>query len=209
MAQEILVSSSTPRFQKSKGIMKHTHGSIEVVCGSMFSGKTDELIRRLVRATIAKQKVQVFKPAIDVRYAVEKVTSHAGSNYDATPVEKSINILTKIEKDTTVVAIDEAQFFDPEIVQVAQQLASRGVRVLVAGLDTDFRGEPFGPMPILMAMAERVDKLHAICMVCGDEASRTQRLVNGKPARYDDPVVIVGASELYEARCRVHHEVPR
>jgi thymidine kinase len=189
--------------------MKHTHGSIEVVCGSMFSGKTDELIRRLVRATIAKQKVQVFKPAIDVRYAVEKVTSHAGSNYDAIPVEQSINIPARIEKDTTVVAIDEAQFFDPEIVQVAQQLASRGIRVLVAGLDTDFRGEPFGPMPILMSMAERVDKLHAICMVCGDEASRTQRLVNGKPARYDDPVVIVGASEMYEARCRVHHEVPR
>ncbi len=189
--------------------MRHTHGSIEVVCGSMFSGKTDELIRRLVRATIAKQKVQVFKPAIDVRYAVEKVTSHAGSDFDATSVERSIDILTKIEKDTTVVGIDEAQFFDPEIIQVAQQLAARGIRVLVAGLDTDFRGEPFGPMPILMSMAEHVDKLHAICMVCGDEASRTQRLVNGKPARYDDPVVIVGASEMYEARCRVHHEVPR
>ena len=188
--------------------MKHTHGSIEVVCGSMFSGKTDELIRRLVRATIAKQKVQVFKPAIDVRYAVEKVTSHAGSNYDATPVEKAIDIPARIEEDTTVIAIDEAQFFDPEIVQVAQQLASRGVRVLVAGLDTDFRGEPFGPMPVFMSIAEHVDKLHAICMVCGDEASRTQRLVNGKPARYDDPVVIVGASEMYEARCRVHHEVP-
>jgi thymidine kinase len=192
-----------------RGAMRHTHGSIEVVCGSMFSGKTDELIRRLVRATIARQKVQVFKPAIDVRYAVEKVTSHAGSNFDATPVEKSMDILTRIEGDTTVVAIDEAQFFDPDVVQIVQQLASRGIRVLVAGLDTDFRGEPFGPMPILMSIAEHVDKLHAICMVCGDEASRTQRLVNGSPARYDDPVVIVGASELYEARCRVHHEVPR
>jgi thymidine kinase len=189
--------------------MRHTHGSIEVVCGSMFSGKTDELIRRLVRAIIAKQKVQVFKPAIDVRYAVEKVTSHAGSDFDATPIEKSAEILSRIEKDTTVVGIDEAQFFDPEIVQVAEALASRGIRVIVAGLDMDFRGEPFGPMPIFMSMAEHVDKLHAICMVCGDEASRTQRLVNGKPARYDDPVVIVGASELYEARCRVHHEVPR
>ena len=189
--------------------MRHTHGSIEVVCGSMFSGKTDELIRRLVRATIAKQNVQVFKPAIDVRYAVEKVTSHAGSNFDATPVEKAIDILGKLDKNTTVVGIDEAQFFDPDIVQIAQQLAARGIRVLVAGLDTDFRGEPFGPMPILMSVAERVDKLHAICMVCGDEASRTQRLVNGKPARFDDPVVIVGASEMYEARCRVHHEVPR
>jgi thymidine kinase len=189
--------------------MRHTHGSIEVVCGSMFSGKTDELIRRLIRATIAKQKVQVFKPAIDVRYAVEKVTSHAGSNFDAMPVEKAADIRTKLDKDTTVVGIDEAQFFDAEIVQIADELASRGIRVLVAGLDTDFRGEPFGSMPLLMSRAEHVDKLHAICMVCGEEASRTQRLVNGKPARFDDPVVIVGASELYEARCRLHHEVPR
>ena len=189
--------------------MRHTHGSIEVICGSMFSGKTDELIRRLVRATIARQRVQVFKPAIDVRYAVEKVTSHAGSHYDAIPVQKAAEIREKLEPDTTVVGIDEAQFFDPEILQVAEELASRGIRVLVAGLDTDFRGEPFGPMPVLMSMAEHVDKLHAICMVCGDEASRTQRLVNGKPARYDDPVVIVGASEMYEARCREHHEVPR
>jgi thymidine kinase len=189
--------------------MRHTHGSVEVICGSMFSGKTDELIRRLVRATIAKQKVQVFKPAIDVRYAVEKVTSHAGSNYDAIPVEKAADIRTKLESDTTVVGIDEAQFMDAEVVTIAHELADRGIRVLVAGLDTDFRGEPFGPMPVLMAQAEHVEKLHAICMVCGDEASRTQRLVNGKPARYDDPVVIVGASEMYEARCRRHHEVPR
>jgi len=189
--------------------MKHTHGSIEVVCGSMFSGKTDELIRRLVRATIAKQKVQVFKPAIDIRYAVEKVASHTGSTFDAIPVEKAAEIRSKLDKDTTVVGIDEAQFFDPEVVTVAQELAARGVRVLVAGLDTDFRGEPFGSMPVLMSEAEDVSKLHAICMVCGDDASRTQRLVNGKPARYDDPVVIVGASELYEARCRQHHEVPR
>jgi len=188
--------------------MKHTHGSMEVVCGSMFSGKTDELIRRLVRATIAKQKVQVFKPAIDVRYAVEKVTSHAGSNFDAIPVEKAADIRDKLDADTTVVGFDEAQFFDSEIVQIAQEFASNGIRVLIAGLDMDFRGEPFGPMPIFMSMAEHVDKLHAICMVCGNEASRTQRLVNGKPARYNDPVVIVGASELYEARCRIHHEVP-
>jgi len=189
--------------------MKHHTGYIEVVCGSMFSGKTDELIRLLVRATIAKQKVQVFKPAIDVRYAVEKVTSHTGANFDAVPVEKAADIRELIEKDTTVVAIDEAQFFDPDIIDVAQELAERGIRVIVAGLDMDFRGEPFGPMPILMAKAERVTKLHAICMKCGNEASRTQRLVNGKPARYDDPVVIVGASELYEARCREHHLVPR
>ncbi|PIV26487.1 MAG: thymidine kinase [Anaerolineae bacterium CG03_land_8_20_14_0_80_58_20] len=189
--------------------MRHTHGSVEVICGSMFSGKTDELIRRLIRATIAKQKVQVFKPAIDVRYAVEKVTSHAGANYDAIPVGKAADIRAKLDADTTVVAIDEAQFMDAEVVTIARELADRGIRVLVAGLDQDFRGEPFGPMPALMSLAERVDKIHAICMVCGDEASRTQRLVNGKPARYDDPVVIVGASEMYEARCRRHHEVPR
>lgn len=189
--------------------MRHTHGSIEVICGSMFSGKTDELIRRLVRATIAKQKVQVFKPAIDIRYAVEKVTSHTGSDFDAIPVEKATEIREKLEADTTVVGLDEAQFFDPDIVQIAQELAAKGIRVLAAGLDMDFKGEPFGPMPVLMSLAEDVAKLHAICMVCGDEASRTQRLVNGQPARYDDPVVIVGASEMYEARCREHHEVPR
>ncbi len=189
--------------------MAHTQGSIEVICGSMFSGKTDELIRRLVRATIARQKVQVFKPAIDVRYAAEKVTSHAGADFDAIAVEKARDILATVEQDTDVVGIDEAQFMDDDIVRVAQELADLGKHVLVAGLDMDFRGEPFGAMPALMAKAEHVTKLHAICMVCGEEASRTQRLVNGKPARYDDPVVIVGAAELYEARCRVHHEVPR
>jgi len=189
--------------------MKHTHGSIEVITGSMFSGKTDELIRRLVRATIAKQKVQVFKPAVDVRYAVEKVTSHTGSNFDAIPVRKASDICQRLEADTTVVGIDEAQFFDEEVIVVARELAGRGARLIVAGLDMDFRGEPFGPMPVLMAQAERVDKVQAICMICGEPASRTQRLVNGKPARYDDPVVIVGAAEMYEARCRAHHVVPR
>lgn len=189
--------------------MKHHSGIIEVVTGSMFSGKTDELIRRLRRATIARQKVQVFKPAVDSRYDEEKVTSHAGNDYDALPIESSTDLLNKLEDDTTVVAIDEAQFFDIEIIGVAQTLADNGLRVIVAGLDTDFRSEPFGPMPVFMAKAERVDKLHAICMVCGEQASRTQRLVDGQPAKYDDPVVIVGASELYEARCRKHHEVPR
>jgi len=189
--------------------MRHTHGSIEVICGSMFSGKTDELIRRLVRATIAKQKVQVFKPAIDNRYAVEKVASHTGSTFDALPVENAAQIRAQVKKDATVIGIDEAQFFDADVVAVARELAARGARVIVAGLDTDFRGEPFGSMPALMAEAEQVSKLHAICMVCGDEASRTQRLLDGRPARYNEPVVIVGASELYEARCRRHHEVPR
>jgi thymidine kinase len=185
------------------------HGSVEVICGSMFSGKTDELIRRLRRATIARQRVQVFKPAIDVRYAVEKVTSHAGTDYAAIPVEKAADIRERLDEEATVIAIDEAQFFDNGIIPVVEELAARRVRVIVAGLDTDFRGEPFGPMPELMARAERVDKIQAICMVCGEPACRTQRLVNGKPARFDDPVVIVGAAEMYEARCRVHHEVPR
>ncbi|MDW8226577.1 MAG: thymidine kinase [Anaerolineales bacterium] len=175
----------------------------------MFSGKTDELIRRLRRAVIARQKVQVFKPAIDVRYAVEKVTSHAGNDFHAVPVEKSADILLYLDPQATVVAVDEAQFFDEEIIRVVESLVESGKRVILAGLDMDFRGEPFGPMPILMAKAERVDKLQAICMVCGEPASRTQRLVNGQPARYDDPVVIVGAAELYEARCRDHHVVPR
>jgi thymidine kinase len=189
--------------------MKHYNGSIEVIVGSMFSGKTDELIRRLRRASIARQKVQVFKPAIDNRYAEEKVTSHAGNNYAALPIREAADILKNLDEEATVVAIDEAQFFDQEIATIVQQLADQGMRVIVAGLDTDFRGEPFGPIPTLMAQAELVDKLHAICMVCGEDASRTQRLVNGEPAHYNDPVVIVGAAELYEARCRKHHEVPR
>ena len=189
--------------------MRHHSGIVEVIAGSMFSGKTDELIRRLRRATIAKQKVQVFKPAIDNRYANTKVTSHAGSDFDAHPIQSAAQILEQLDTDTTVVAVDEAQFFDQEIIKIIQQMADNGMRVIVAGLDTDFRGEPFGPMPTLMAQAERVDKLHAICMVCAEEASRTQRLLNGEPAHYNDPVVVIGASELYEARCRQHHEVPR
>jgi thymidine kinase len=188
--------------------MKHTTGSIEVITGSMFSGKTDELIRRLRRARIARQCVQVFKPAVDVRYALEKVTSHAGSEFEATPVPGAADILPRVQPDTTVVALDEAQFFEREVLQHCQALAARGVRVIVAGLDQDFRGEPFGPMPELMALAEKVDKLHAICAVCGGEASRTQRLINGEPAGFDQPVVVVGAAELYEARCREHHLVP-
>lgn len=189
--------------------MKHHTGSIEVITGSMFCGKTDELIRRLRRATIARQKVQVFKPIIDDRYSVEKVASHDGSVFAAVPIKTAAQISDQIEEDTTVLAIDEAQFFDDEIVQISQDLADSGLRVIVAGLDTDFRGEPFGPMPVLMAKAERVDKLHAICMVCGEPASRTQRLVDGRPAYYHEPIVVVGADELYEARCREHHEVLR
>ncbi len=189
--------------------MKHHRGRIEVICGSMFSGKTEELIRRVRRAQIAKQQVQVFKPAIDTRFARERVTSHNGQDFHARPCSASAEIMDGTEAETTVVAIDEAQFFDAGLVEVVDKLAMRGVRVILAGLDLDFRGEPFGPMPKLMAQAEDVTKLHAICVICGEEASRTQRLVNGQPARYNDPIIMVGAAEAYEARCREHHAVPR
>ncbi len=188
--------------------MKHHKGRIEVICGSMFSGKSEELIRRVRRARIARQTVQVFKHSFDTRYAVNSVNSHDGSAADALAVGHARDILSLTGEDTTVVAIDEAQFFDQTIVDVCRQLAERGVRVIVAGLDLDFRGEPFGPMPDLMAQAEQVDKLHAICVVCGEEASRSQRLINGQPASYNDPVIMVGAQESYEARCRNCHVVP-
>ncbi|MBN2085248.1 MAG: thymidine kinase [Anaerolineales bacterium] len=187
-------------------------GSLEVITGPMFSGKTDELIRRLRRARIARQKVQVFYPAVDSRYAESgfgKVTSHAGAEFDAAPVRAAQDLLRLVEDDTSVMAIDEAQFFDDDILRVVERLVAGGVRVIAAGLDTDFRGEPFGPVPALMAQAERLDKLQAICMQCGEPASRTQRLIGGKPAGAHDPVVVVGAGELYEARCRAHHKVPR
>ena len=189
--------------------MGDTKGHVELICGSMFSGKSEELIRRVKRAKIARQRVQVFTHNIDTRYGIAKVASHNGADLDAHPIQRASQILEQLQPDVTVVAVDEAQFFDWEIAEVVDTLAHRGIRVILAGLDTDFRGEPFGPMPLLMAQAEQLDKLNAICMVCGGVASRTQRLVNGQPADYDDPVVIVGASELYEARCRHHHEVPR
>ncbi len=188
--------------------MKHYRGRLEVICGSMFSGKTEELIRRVRRAQIAKQTIQVFKPVIDTRYPGQKVTSHDGQGFDAVPCNNSGEISARIAAVTTVVAIDEAQFFDDGLIELVAKLASQGVRVIIAGLDLDFRGEPFGPMPKLICLAEEVTKLHAICTVCGDEASRTQRLVNGQPARYDDPIILVGASEAYEARCREHHAIP-
>ncbi|MEQ8673380.1 MAG: thymidine kinase [Aggregatilineales bacterium] len=189
--------------------MRHHSGRIEVICGSMFCGKTEELIRRVRRAVIAKQKIQVFKPSIDDRYSLQHVTSHNGQNVEAVSVESSAKILNKLSPDTTVVAIDEAQFFDAGVCEIVEELANRGIRVIVAGLDLDFRGEPFGSMPGLLCSAEDVTKLHAICVECGEEASRTQRLVNGYPAKYDDPIIMVGAKEAYEARCRDHHYVPR
>jgi thymidine kinase len=189
--------------------MIHHTGRIEVICGSMFCGKTEELIRRVRRAIIAKQKVQAFKPSIDIRFGIERVTSHDGQNIEAKPVASPQEIIDSLEPDTTVVAIDEVQFFPDEIVPLIESLASRGLRVIVAGLDMDFRGEPFGSMPKLLSRAEEVTKLHAICVVCGEQASRTQRLVNGQPAHYNDPIILVGASESYEARCREHHVIPR
>jgi thymidine kinase len=186
---------------------KHLQGQIELICGSMFSGKTEELIRRLRRALIAKQQVQVFKPIIDNRYHVERVTSHNGLDFDAQPVPTAQDILAALDPETTVVAIDEVQFFDQDVIDVCEQLAEAGKRVICAGLDMDFRGVPFGPMPDLLARAELVDKLHAICVICGEPASRTQRLIEGQPAAFDDPIVLVGAAEVYEARCRQCHEI--
>ncbi len=187
--------------------MKHHSGRIEVICGSMFCGKTEELIRRVRRAVIARQKVQVFKPAIDDRYRTRAVSSHSGQNYDAHAVDSVTEITDLLKPDTTVVGVDEAQFFDNDLIPLVDMLAEKGIRVIVAGLDLDFRAEPFGPMPHLMSIAEEVTKLHAICMVCGELASRTQRLVNGDPARFDDPIIVIGADEKYEARCREHHIV--
>ena len=183
-------------------------GQIEVICGGMFSGKTEELIRRVRRSEIARRKVQVFKPSLDARYTAEHVASHNGLRTVAVPVDNVQQIAERVEPDTTVVAIDEAQFFDEPVVKLCEQLADRGVRVIVAGLDMNFRGEPFGPMPTLMARAEEVTKLQAICVQCGAPASRTQRLINGQPAAYDDPIILVGAAEAYEARCRHCHQVP-
>jgi thymidine kinase len=188
-------------------IMKHS-GWLEVICGSMFSGKSEELIRRVKRATFAKLSVQVFKPKIDNRYSEQSVVSHNGNSVIAVPVEKSFDILNQLKSDTDVVAIDEVQFFDDNICYVIGQLADRGIRVIAAGLDQDFRGEPFGKMPEILALAESVTKLQAICVVCGSPASRTQRLIDHKPASYHDPIILVGASESYEPRCRHCHEVP-
>lgn len=187
---------------------QHRGGWIEVICGCMFSGKSEELIRRIKRAQIAKQKVQVFCHAFDERYGQQCIASHSGTYFDAIPVQRACEIMEQVTPDTEVVAIDEVQFFDAAIAEVCDHLADRGLRVIAAGLDMDFRGEPFGPMPPLMARAERVDKLHAICLVCGAPATRTQRLLNGQPAQFDDPIIMVGASEVYEARCRACHQVP-
>ncbi|AYC28816.1 thymidine kinase [Paenisporosarcina cavernae] len=183
-------------------------GWLEVICGSMFSGKSEELIRRVRRAQFAKQKIAVFKPKIDNRYSEEEVVSHNGNKVIAYSISRSKDIFDFVTDEYDVIAVDEAQFFDEEITQVVKRLADHGYRVIVAGLDQDFRGEPFGPMPTMMAMAEQVTKLQAVCQVCGSPASRTQRLINGQPAGYEDPIILIGATEAYEPRCRHHHEVP-
>ena len=187
-----------------------TGGWIEVIAGVMFSGKSEELLRRVRRATIARKRVQVFKSHLDDRYAgLFRVSSHDGRSMDAIPVDSSVQIAQRVDPTAHVVAIDEAQFLDAGVVALATSLAARGRRVILAGTDTDFRGEPFGPMPQLMAVAELVDKLHAICVLCGAAASRNQRLLDGRPAPWDSPVIMVGAADSYEARCRACHQVPR
>ncbi len=170
-------------------------GWIEVICGSMFSGKTEELIRRLKRVQIANQKVEIFKPAIEVRYDVLDIVSHDSSRIRSTPVDGSQNILF-YASDVDVIGIDEAQFFDSELPKVAEQLALRGMRVIVAGLDMDYKGNPFGPMPAMLAVADYITKLHAICMRCGDIATYTYR------KNEDDSTVLLGEKDLYEPRCR-------
>jgi thymidine kinase len=189
--------------------MDSLSGRIEVVAGCMFSGKSEELIRRLKRSQIARQKVIALKSSLDDRYGLDTIASHSGIRLESALVSSSSDVLRIAEdKQIEVVGIDEVQWFDSGIVDVAEYLAGKGVRVILAGLDQDFRGEPFGPMPELLALAEEVTKLTAVCMVCGRPATRTQRIVNGRPAQYDDPVVMVGAAESYEARCREHHVVP-
>ena len=185
------------------------HGWIEVITGSMFSGKSEELIRRVRRSLIAKRRVQVFKSALDDRYeGVRTISSHDGSGVEAIPVRSSTDMLGKLHPDTQVVGVDEVQFLDDGVVDVLSLLADRGMRVIVAGIDMDFRGEPFGPMGRILTIAETVDKLHAICVRCGGPASRNQRLVDGHPAPYEAPTIQVGGAESYEARCRFCHEVP-
>jgi len=185
-------------------------GWIEVIAGVMFSGKSEELIRRVRRSVIARKKVQVFKSHLDARYAgLYSISSHDGLTVEAEPVDSAEQVMRALRPGTEVVAVDEVQFLDDGIVEVADGLANGGVRVILAGTDVDFRGLPFGAMAILMSAAEVVDKLHAICVICGGPASRNQRLINGEPAPWDSPTIMVGGRESYEARCRHCHRVPR
>ncbi|MCL2417225.1 MAG: thymidine kinase [Bacteroidales bacterium] len=178
-------------------ILNPRHGWIEVVCGSMFSGKTEELIRRINRARIAKQTVEIFKPAVDTRYAEEEVVSHDDRAVKSTPVDAAESILLFVSERANVVGIDEAQFFGDELVDVCTILANRGIRVIIAGLDMDYLGQPFGPMPKLMAIAEYVTKVHAICMQCGNPALFSHRTAD------NDKLVMLGETESYQPLCRV------
>lgn len=189
-------------YGNAKGATSARDGWIEVIVGSMFSGKTEELIRRLRRADLACQSIQVFKPVIDQRYRISEVTSHNMTTISSQPIEKASDIWKYLLPQTEVVGIDEGQFFDSEVVNVVEDLAERGIRVIIAGLDTDWQGKPFEPMPSLMAIAEEVVKQHAICVQCGETASRTQRTSTQENVCEDQ--VLVGAHDAYEARCRRH-----
>ena len=186
---------------------KYNEGWLEVITGCMFAGKTEELIRRINILHYAKKEIIVIKPKIDNRYSSDEIASHAGQRKKSFCVSSAKEIFDHVDERTQVVAIDEAQFLDKDLVLVCETLANRGIRVMVAGLDRDFRGEPFGVMPELLVRAEFVTKLSAVCVQCGAPATRTQRLVNQKPADYHDPIVMVGAKEAYEPRCRHCHEV--
>lgn len=183
-------------------------GSIEVITGCMFSGKTEELIRRVRRVAFARQRYCVFKHHLDARYTIANVASHNHVEIEAIPIALPQDILRAVTGSDHVVAIDEGHFFGADVIGIVEELAGRGKRVIITGLDLDFRGEPFGPMPELLARADSIAKLTAVCMVCGGAATRTQRIIAGQPASYHDPVVLVGAAETYEPRCRRHHEVP-
>jgi thymidine kinase len=187
---------------------KRRAGWIEVVGGVMFSGKSEELMRRVRRATLARKRVQVFKSQLDDRYGIREVVSHDDGRVPAEMVATSSALMARVRPDTEVVAVDEVQFLDDGVVGVANALADRGVRVILAGTDMDFRGEPFGPMGALFAVAEQVDKLTAICVRCGELATRNQRLIDGQPAPAEGPTIQVGGLESYEARCRACHQVP-
>ena len=186
---------------------QYREGWIEVICGCMFAGKTEELIRRINVLSYARKNILVFKPKIDDRYSTTEIASHAGSKVPCIVISEAKEILDHVNYDTDVVAIDEVQFFDEDVVDICEYLADSGLRVMVAGLDKDFRGEPFGVLPDLLTRAEFVTKLTAVCAKCGAPATRTQRIINGKPASFKDPIVLVGAKEAYEPRCRHCHEI--
>lgn len=186
---------------------RYNEGWIEVITGCMFAGKTEEFMRRINRLQYAKRKVLVFKPMVDIRYDAKKVVSHKGVSIMATVIEDPMQILKYIDKSVEAVAIDEVQFFRPSIIEVIKTLANQNKQVIVAGLDQDFRGEPFAVTKELLALAEFVTKLDAVCVECGKAATRTQRIINGREARYDDEIILIGTQEQYEARCRSHHRV--